>query len=102
MHKKHQHVYTKVVKSFEHMTPFERFVTIIGSLNPIASIPQVIRVWNLRSAEELSLFSWAFGLFGTIVWLIYGISRRSWPLIASGLLWLAVYVPIVIAIILYG
>jgi uncharacterized protein with PQ loop repeat len=101
-HKKHQHVYQRLVKSFDDMTPFERVVTIIGSIDPISAIPQVTRVYQLRSAEELSLFTWGFGVFSTALWLTYGIRRRSWPLIASSLLWLAADIPIVVAIILYG
>lgn len=101
-HKKHQHIYTGALKSFKKMTPFERIVTLVGSIEPITSIPQVTRVWSLKSAEELPLFSWAFGTFGTVLWLVYAIQRKSWPLITASVLWLLIYIPIVVAIILYG
>ncbi len=102
MHKKHHHIYTRALKSFDQMTTFEKIVTTVGSIEPITSIPQVTLVYSLKSAEELSLFSWAFGIFGTVLWLIYAIKKKSWPLIVSSLLWLLIYIPIVVAIVLYG
>lgn len=101
-HKKHQYVYQRLIKSFEKMTPFEKVVTVIGSVEPVASIPQVLLVYELKSAEELSLFTWGFGIFATTLWLVYSIQRKSWPLITSSFLWLAADIPVVIAILLYG
>lgn len=100
-HQKQGHIYERAIKSFESMTTFEKTVTVIGSIEPITSIPQVLLVYELQSADELSLFTWSFGVFATSLWLIYAISRKSWPLITSSILWLAADIPIVVAILLF-
>ncbi len=56
-HKKHRHVYDRALKSIADMTTFEKVVTVVGSIEPITSIPQVVLVYRLQSADELSLFS---------------------------------------------
>lgn len=99
---KYKDLYHKARKSFGDLTIFEKTVTVIGSIEPIASVPQVYLVYSLQSADQLSLFSWGFSVFAEIMWLVYGISRKSWPLVISSSLWLAVDVPIVIAIFIFG
>ncbi|NLL15423.1 MAG: SemiSWEET transporter [Fibrobacter sp.] len=66
------------------------FVTIIGliagSFTTISFFPQVIRVFKTRSTRDISL--WMFLLFtiGVLLWLIYGIYLKQWPVILSNLL----------------
>lgn len=66
------------------------FVTIIGliagSFTTISFFPQVIRVFKTRSTRDISL--WMFLLFtiGVLLWLIYGIYLKLWPVILSNLL----------------
>lgn len=81
---------------------FERVVTVVGSIEPLSSIPQTAKVWQLQSTNELSLFSWAFGVFATSLWLIYAIKKRSIALVLSSFLWIAVDLPVVVAILLYS
>jgi len=98
LHKK-QHHFIKLPKN---TTYFELLVLGVGSVEPIASIPQIIKLWQLQQAEEFSLFTWAFGLFASALWLVYGIWKKSTAIWFTSLLWIAVYIPIVLAIILYG
>lgn len=36
-------------------------------------VPQVLRVWKLRSAQEISLSFNLLSLIGTTLWLVYGL-----------------------------
>jgi len=62
------------------------FGLIAGAFATGSLVPQVMRVFKLRSAREISLLFTALLLFGIILWLIYGIYFRLFPVI----LWNAV------------
>ncbi len=59
-----------------------------GAIITCGFIPQVIRVYKLRSAHEISLLFTILLLLGTISWLAYGISFGLPPVI----LWNAITV----------
>jgi len=62
-------------------------ITLIGSLagacTTIAFLPQVIRVWRLKRAEEISLVTFAVFSVGLVGWLIYGLALASLPIILA-------------------
>ena len=65
-------------------------ITLIGSIAAVCStaafVPQVIRVWRLKRAEEISLITLLVLSIGSLVWLMYGLLISSWPVIvANGL-----------------
>ncbi|HCY89170.1 MAG TPA: hypothetical protein DHV17_02815 [Chitinophagaceae bacterium] len=54
----------------------------LGSLlSSITFMPQVYRVWKTRSVGDLSLAMILIVFFSTIVWLVYGIGMKLWPVI---------------------
>ncbi len=73
--------------------------TLIGSIAAIcttgAFVPQVIRVWRLKSAEEISLTTFLVFSFGTFVWLIYGLQILSAPVAIANAVTLALSLTIV-------
>jgi MtN3 and saliva related transmembrane protein len=58
---------------------------VAGAFTTIAYIPQVVRTWRLKSANDLSLTMVAFNATGIFLWLIYGLCVRSLPIIAANL-----------------
>jgi MtN3 and saliva related transmembrane protein len=61
--------------------------TVVGSVAAIcttgAFVPQVVRVWRLKHANEISLTTFLVFAIGTFVWLVYGIEILSVPVIAA-------------------
>jgi MtN3 and saliva related transmembrane protein len=61
--------------------------TIIGfvaaTCTTISFVPQLVRVLQLRSAREISLGMFLLFSFGTVLWLLYGWSVHSWPVMVS-------------------
>jgi len=61
--------------------------TLVGSVAAActtgAFIPQVLRVWRLRSAREVSLTTFSVFAGGTAAWLIYGLLIVSVPVILA-------------------
>ena len=70
---------------------------VAGALVTCSIIPQLIRVFQLRSAREISMLFTTLLLLGVITWLAYGVSLRLTPVI----LWNSVGA-ILVAILLYA
>jgi MtN3 and saliva related transmembrane protein len=52
-----------------------------GLLTTFAIVPQIIRIYKLKSAREISFLFTSFLLSGIIIWLVYGIVLGLVPLI---------------------
>ena len=74
--------------------------TLVGSVAAVcttgAFVPQVVKVWRLKSAEDISLATFLVFAVGTAVWLVYGYLISSIPVI------LANGVTLVIALTIVG
>ncbi len=49
----------------------------------ISFVPQLIRVWRLRSAREISTIMFSVFSLGTFLWLVYGICLHAVPIILA-------------------
>jgi MtN3 and saliva related transmembrane protein len=60
-----------------------------GTLTTISFLPQVMKTWRSKSAKDFSF--WMLGAFtsGVLLWVIYGFSIGSLPIIATNLATLA-------------
>ena len=66
-----------------------------GILTTFCYVPQIIRVFRLRSAKEISLLFTILLLVGVVVWLFYGIFLSLAPVV----LWNSIAVVIVAALL---
>jgi MtN3 and saliva related transmembrane protein len=68
-------------------------VDLIGSIaavcTTISFVPQLIRVYQLKSAHEISLVMFLVFSLGVFLWLLYGIFIRSFPVIVANAFTLA-------------
>jgi MtN3 and saliva related transmembrane protein len=56
---------------------------LAATLTTLSFAPQLIKTWQTRSADDLSLgMLWAFVL-GVFLWLVYGLAIGSTPLVAA-------------------
>ena len=55
----------------------------------VSLVPQLLRVWRLRSAREISLAMFLVFSLGVFFWLVYGICIHSAPVILANLVTLA-------------
>jgi MtN3 and saliva related transmembrane protein len=56
-----------------------------GALTTIAYLPQLIKTWQSKSAEDLSWGMLITLCVGIILWLIYGVIIQDIPLITANL-----------------
>ena len=73
----------------------------VAIIEPIFAIPQVIEIYQNKSATDISLASWSFWLLSSLVWLAYARIRRDWVLGVSSALWVVANSLIVLGIFLY-
>ena len=80
----------------------DRLVLIIAFLAPLVELPQLLQIFMTKSAESVSLLTWAmFVVFG-VPWLIYGIVHKEKPVIILYSLWIVIDSAIVAGILMYG
>jgi MtN3 and saliva related transmembrane protein len=89
-------------------------MTVLGSLavqnlgfaaafcTTAAFVPQLVRVLRLRSAREISLPTFLLFSIGVFLWLLYGLSIGSKPVIASNAVTLVLSVSILALKLRYG
>ena len=56
-------------------------VSVVGVATGAAYIPQAMRIGKRRSSDDVSILTYLLFLGGQIVYLVYGIRIRQWPLI---------------------
>jgi len=57
--------------------------SIAATLTTTSFIPQVWQVWRTRHTKDISLGMYAIFTSGVAMWLLYGISLGSWPIIIA-------------------
>ena len=55
----------------------------------VSFVPQLVRVWRLRSARDISLIMFSVFSLGVFLWLLYGILIHSAPIILANAITLA-------------
>jgi len=48
-----------------------------------AYVPQVLKVWRTRSTEDISLKTFLILMTGLALWLLYGVWKGEFPIIAA-------------------
>lgn len=54
-----------------------------GTLTTLAFVPQVVRSWRSGSTDDLSLPMLVSFSVGNLLWLLYGVAVRSWPVVGA-------------------
>ncbi len=62
---------------------FAILATVLGTAMSLAYFAQVYKIYRRKSVADISPVMYAVFLPGTLVWLLYGISINSTPLMAA-------------------
>lgn len=73
-----------------------------GTLTTASFVPQLVKVWRTKSAEDISMGMFATFCAGVALWLIYGITVRDVALIAANVVTLLLALAIVVLKIRYA
>lgn len=58
---------------------------VAGALTTIAYLPQLIKTWQSKSADDLSWSMLIILCVGIILWLVYGFSVHDIPIVAANI-----------------
>lgn len=56
---------------------------LAGTLTTIAFVPQVVKIWQSKSASDISFGMFLIFNLGLVLWLLYGIAIHSVPVIIA-------------------
>lgn len=54
-----------------------------GTLTTVAFVPQVVRIWQRKHADDISTSMFVIFIAGVALWLCYGVTLNAWPVIAA-------------------
>jgi len=75
---------------------------VAGALTTASFVPQLVKVWRTKSAEDISMGMFATFCMGVVLWLIYGIALRDVAIIAANGVTLVLALAIVVLKIRYA
>jgi len=59
------------------MASIEILGLVAGTITSITFVPQVIKIWQTKSAKDLSIMMLLLLMLGVVLWLIYGLVVMS-------------------------
>lgn len=77
------------------MTATDWLGLLAGTLTTIAFVPQALKIWITKSADDVSYLM--FGIFsvGIVLWLAYGIVLGAMPIIVANVVTLVLSVVVI-------
>lgn len=79
------------------MSTIAILASFAGIFMGLSSIPQLIKIYRLKSAKDISVVAHIIIVSGASIWMLYGIELNDFPIIASNLVGI-----ITNGLILYG
>jgi MtN3 and saliva related transmembrane protein len=73
-----------------------------GALTTLAFLPQVLHTYRSKSVDGLSYATLVTFSVGVLLWFIYGVYLRSWPMILANGLTLVLQLPLLLMKLRYG
>lgn len=80
----------------------ELFALIAGIIQPLITLPQIYTIYASRSAEDVSLITWAGYLLFGVVFLVYGAVFKLKPIFYGQIIWVTAQALTVVGILIYG
>ena len=64
-------------------------------------LPQVVKIWKEKKAEEISLLMLLVLLSGIALWIVYGVMKKDFPIIVTNAFSLLVNIALMVLRIKY-
>ena len=76
--------------------------TIFGTIDGLANLLQVYKIFKRKSAKDISILTYSIILISCIIWVLYGIEIRNSPIIITNTLGIISVTSVIIGCFLYG
>ncbi len=73
-----------------------------GACGIVGFVPQLIKIARDKDAKEVSLAMYAITSIGFVLWVAYGVLEKSWPVMLSNSIMLALVAAILVLTVRYG
>ena len=80
---------------------FDKFIIVLGVVNIIATIPQLLQIWVGHNADGVSFVTWAYYAFFSLMMLMYGLLHRELPIILNYSSGMFIYILIAVGAVIY-
>lgn len=94
---KHNHA----TRNKKHLDRLDYLVYFFTFATPLFELPQLIEIYTNQSAQDVSMWTWAFFCLDNLVWIAYALRRKLWPVLITSALYEVFEVGILLGIILY-
>lgn len=84
------------------MRGFDYLMYGVAILAPLAALPQVIAIFASKQVTGLVLASWIMMAVINVLWIIYGLVHRTFPVWINASLWFLLNGAVAVGIILYS
>lgn len=81
--------------------PMDTLVYFFTFATPLFEAPQLIEIWSKHSAQDVSIWTWAFFCIDNLVWIVYAYRRHLMPVLITSILYEMFEIGILIGVILY-
>lgn len=81
---------------------YERYMLVVGILGQLLFYSQGIKIFITKSANDVSILGFLFGLISVSSWLIYGVLLKNKVLIASNAVAVIGALLVVIGVLTHG
>lgn len=97
---RHGHAHRHLHQKKKH-DRWDYLLYVFMAATPLFELPQAWSIYSTKSAEDVSLLTWAFFAVSNLAWITYAIRNKLRPLIFIYSLYLVIEVGIVIGILIY-
>lgn len=80
---------------------FDVVMSWVASLAAISNLPQVIKIWETKSAGDISLGTYGIAIISLVFWIIYGFYIKSRPVILGSSVSLLLSLAVIFQFFLY-
>ena len=70
----------------EEIITIDSLGLLAGALTTIAFVPQVIKTWNSKSADDVSTVMFICFISGVLLWCIYGWEIHAKPIVIANII----------------
>ena len=84
------------------MQMIDSSVYIVGILGPVASLPQLYKIYASHSAAGIAVVTWVLWAIFDVPWIAYGVAHKETPITVTYTLWFILNILIALGAVLYG
>ncbi len=94
-----QHPHTLASKRKRHAPVIDKLVYVAVIGGPLMTLPQIYSIW-MQHQKGVSIVSWIGYMLTGVIWLVYGLKHREWPIIILQLTWIALDLGVIVGLVL--